>query len=146
MVKPATRGAWNTSVRPGLRIFSQALRFVAVFRAFRVADVRRIAPGRTGSFATGGAKKDNVVNDPGNPSQAPAGSGSGGLHRYAGYGFAWAGAALLGGWAGLELDQRLGTVPLFALLGAFGGAGAGLYTLYVRLVVEPAAKEKAEQE
>lgn len=80
-----------------------------------------------------------------NPSREPVGSGSGGLHRYAGYGFAWAGAALLGGWAGLELDQRFGTAPLCALLGALGGAGAGLYTLYVRLVVEPAAKEKEEQ-
>ena len=83
---------------------------------------------------------------PRNPSKAPGGGSSSGLHRYAGYGLAWAGAALLGGWAGLALDQRLGTAPVCALLGAFGGAGAGLYTIYVRLVVEPAAKEKEEQE
>lgn len=72
--------------------------------------------------------------------------GAGGLERYAGYGMAWVLAALLGGWAGLALDRRLGTAPLLTLLGAFAGAGAGMYTLYARLVLEPAQKEKDRKE
>lgn len=72
--------------------------------------------------------------------------GAGGLHRYAGYGMAWVAAALLGGWAGLALDERLGTSPLLVLVGAFAGAGAGLYTLYARLVLEPAHKETDREE
>ena len=74
------------------------------------------------------------------------GGGAGGLGRYAGYGMAWVLAALLGGWAGLALDKWLGTSPALALLGALAGAGAGLYTLYARLVLEPAAKEKNRKE
>ena len=45
-------------------------------------------------------------------------------------------------WGGRELDEWLGTTPLLVLLGAFLGVGAGFCTLYVRAVVEPAAKGK----
>jgi len=69
-----------------------------------------------------------------------------GLERYAGYGAAWVLAAVLGGWAGLELDRRLGTEPFLMVLGIFAGAGAGLYTLYVRLVVEPAHREDKDND
>ena len=37
---------------------------------------------------------------------------------------------LLGALAGLWLDERLGTVPIFAMLGFFAGAGTGAYGIY----------------
>ena len=65
--------------------------------------------------------------------------------RYSGYGLAWAFTTLLGFWIGLELDQWLGSVPWLTILGAFAGAAAGFYTLYVRLIVEPESlKDKGE--
>ncbi len=39
------------------------------------------------------------------------------------------GAALLGFWA----DRRLGTLPLFTIIGTFLGMGLGGFWLYVRL-------------
>ena len=41
-------------------------------------------------------------------------------------------ALFLGGlsYLGLELDERLGTTPLFTILGGFLGFGAGFYHLY----------------
>jgi hypothetical protein len=37
---------------------------------------------------------------------------------------------LLGVFAGLWLDEQLGTDPLFAMLGFFAGAGSGTYGIY----------------
>ncbi len=75
-----------------------------------------------------------------------ASRGLGGLERYAGYGLALAAAVVFGGWAGLALDQWLGTAPLFLLLGGLSAAGAGTYTIYVRLIVEPNKKAEEERE
>jgi ATP synthase protein I len=46
---------------------------------------------------------------------------------------------LLGGW---WLDGKVGTTPLFMILGAFVGAGAGFYSLYRHIVVEPRDRDK----
>ena len=57
--------------------------------------------------------------------------------QYTGYGLTWALSTLLfllGGW---WLDGKLGTMPLFLILGAFVGAGAGFYSLYSHIVAEP---------
>ena len=57
--------------------------------------------------------------------------------QYSGYGLTWALSTLLfllGGW---WLDGRLGTTPLFMILGAFVGGGAGFYSLYRHIVVDP---------
>jgi len=57
--------------------------------------------------------------------------------QYTGYGLTFALSTLLfllGGW---WLDGKLGTMPLFLILGAFLGAGAGFYSLYHHMVVEP---------
>ncbi len=43
--------------------------------------------------------------------------------QYLGYGLTWAFSTLLFLWGGWELDERVGTVPLFTILGAFLGAG-----------------------
>jgi F0F1-type ATP synthase assembly protein I len=62
--------------------------------------------------------------------------------QYTGYGLTWALSTLLfllGGW---WLDGKVGTTPLFLILGAFVGAGAGFYSLYRHIVVEP--RERTE--
>ncbi len=61
--------------------------------------------------------------------------------EYTGYGLTWALSVLLflmGGW---WLDLRIGTEPLFMILGAFLGAAAGFYSLY-RHVVGLASKDE----
>jgi hypothetical protein len=55
--------------------------------------------------------------------------------RFAGLGLTWALSVLLflgGGW---WLDQRLGITPVLTILGAFTGAGAGFYYMYLEVVV-----------
>ena len=62
--------------------------------------------------------------------------------QYTGYGLTWALSTLLfllGGW---RLDGKLGTMPLFLILGAFVGAGAGFYSLYRHIVVEPRERDE----
>ena len=61
--------------------------------------------------------------------------------QYMGYGLTWAmstGLFLVGGWA---LDRWLGTMPLFLIVGAFVGAGAGFYSIYFHLVLEPRRRD-----
>ena len=54
-----------------------------------------------------------------------------------GYGLTFALSTALFLFLGWLADGRLGTMPLFLILGAFVGAGAGFYSLYYHLVVEP---------
>lgn len=66
------------------------------------------------------------------------------LGRYAGLGMTWAlstGLFLLGGWA---VDRWLGTMPLFLIIGAFVGAGAGFYSLYYHAIVEPRQRREGK--
>lgn len=66
--------------------------------------------------------------------------------QYTGYGLTWALSTLLfllGGW---WLDGKVGTEPLFLILGAFVGAGAGFYSLYHHIVVEPRLRKEEEEE
>ncbi len=70
------------------------------------------------------------------------------LGRYAGLGLQLAlsvGLFLAVGW---WLDGRLGTVPLFTILGAFLGGAAGFYSLYQHVVAasRPGAGRKGEQD
>ena len=65
--------------------------------------------------------------------------------QYTGYGLTWALSTLLfllGGW---WLDGKLGTMPLFLILGAFVGAGAGFYSLYQHIVLAPRARDDGEE-
>jgi len=62
--------------------------------------------------------------------------------QYTGYGLTWALSVLLflmGGW---WLDGKVGTMPLFMILGSFVGAGAGFYSLYYHVVVEPRKRDE----
>lgn len=65
--------------------------------------------------------------------------------RYMGLGLTWTLSVLLFLGAGAWLDSKLGTGPVLLILGAFVGAGAGFYSLYYHMVIEPrqrAAKEE----
>ena len=62
--------------------------------------------------------------------------------QYTGYGLTWALSVLLfllGGW---WLDGKAGTAPLFMILGAFVGGGAGFYSLYRHLVLDARNQEE----
>lgn len=50
--------------------------------------------------------------------------------EYTGFGLTWALSVLLFLLAGWWLDRRIGTEPLFMIVGAFVGASAGFYSLY----------------
>lgn len=66
--------------------------------------------------------------------------------EHTGYGLTWALSVLLfllGGW---WVDGKLGTTPLFMIVGAFVGAAAGFYSLYHRLVVAPRQRERSAGE
>ena len=63
--------------------------------------------------------------------------------EFAGIGFQFAGAILLFLFAGQWLDRRLGTGPLFLIVGVFLGASAGFYAMYRRLMA--AQRRDAEQ-
>lgn len=51
------------------------------------------------------------------------------LGRYSGYGITLAVAVALFAWLGSLLDERLGTKPVFVLIGTFAAFGAGLYRM-----------------
>ena len=51
------------------------------------------------------------------------------LGRYGGHGITLGLAVALFAWLGTLLDERLGTRPLFVLLGTFSAFGAGLYRM-----------------
>jgi len=52
------------------------------------------------------------------------------LGRYGGHGLTIALSTALFGWLGVQADERLGTHPLFVILGVFVGFGAGFYSMY----------------
>ena len=81
--------------------------------------------------------------DPGDRDQAPRklGAGRPGAPRpatshseLAGLGLALGLAIALFALAGNWADERLGTSPLFVLLGVFAGFGGGFWSMYSRLV------------
>lgn len=71
----------------------------------------------------------------------------GGAGKYAGFGVQFAIAVLLFLYAGNWVDQKLGSSPLFLVLGVFVGAGASFYSIYQRLMTDQrdAAQRAAER-
>jgi F0F1-type ATP synthase assembly protein I len=62
-----------------------------------------------------------------------------------GHGLTLALATLFFLWLGWLLDQRIGSEPLFMILGALLGAAAGFYNLYRHLVIEPREGENGRK-
>lgn len=54
--------------------------------------------------------------------------------QYMGFGLTWALSVLLFLMVGWWIDGKIGTEPLFMILGAFLGAGAGFYSLYQHVI------------
>ena len=65
--------------------------------------------------------------------------------QHLGYGLAWALSVLLFLGAGAWLDGKLGTSPVLLVIGAFIGAGAGFYSLYYHIVIEPRQRSDGER-
>jgi F0F1-type ATP synthase assembly protein I len=62
--------------------------------------------------------------------------------QFTGYGLSWALSVLLFLMAGWWLDGKLGTQPLFMILGAFVGGGAGFYSLYRHIVLDSRKRDE----
>jgi F0F1-type ATP synthase assembly protein I len=65
--------------------------------------------------------------------------------QYMGYGLAWALSVLLFLGGGAWLDGKLGTSPFLLIIGAFVGGGAGFYSLYYHIVIEPRQRSDEER-
>lgn len=65
--------------------------------------------------------------------------------QYIGHGLTWALAVLLFLGIGWWLDSKLGTTPILLVIGAFVGGGAGFYSLYYHIVIEPREREDDSQ-
>jgi F0F1-type ATP synthase assembly protein I len=65
--------------------------------------------------------------------------------KFAGLGLQLAGSIGLFLWLGWLADHRLGTTPLFTILGAFVGAGGGFYSLYRQLILNPLRGDEPER-
>jgi F0F1-type ATP synthase assembly protein I len=57
--------------------------------------------------------------------------------RFAGLGLTWTLSVLLFLGAGWWLDGKLGTTPIFTILGSFVGAGGGFYYMYIEVTGRP---------
>jgi len=62
--------------------------------------------------------------------------------QFTGYGLSWALSVLLFLMAGWWLDGKVGTTPLFMILGAFVGGGAGFYSLYRHIVLDARKRDE----
>ena len=78
------------------------------------------------------------------PTENPTGAAA--HSELAGLGITMGLAMALFAWGGNWVDGRLGTSPLFVLLGVFGGFGAGFWSMYSRLVVRPRSEAKPDEE
>ncbi len=57
--------------------------------------------------------------------------------QFMGHGLTWALAVLLFMGIGYWVDGKFGTAPVLMVVGAFVGGGAGFYSLYYHIVIEP---------
>jgi ATP synthase protein I len=77
----------------------------------------------------------------GDPSAADSGFGA--AAKYAGIGIQFAASIVLFLYAGRWVDQRLGTEPIFLIVGVFVGATAAFYSIYKRLMGDLKREEAA---
>lgn len=69
-----------------------------------------------------------------------------GAGAYAGFGLQFAASLLVFLWVGQWIDRKLGTAPLFLMLGVFVGGGAAFYSMYRKLMAIQEREEKARKE
>jgi hypothetical protein len=67
------------------------------------------------------------------------------ISRYLGVGLTWALSTLLFLYLGTVCDKWLGTEPILTFVGAFVGAAAGFYNLYLNLVIRPRHERKDDE-
>jgi ATP synthase protein I len=79
----------------------------------------------------------------GDPSAASSGATA--VGKYAGIGLQFAASIVLFLYAGSWLDGRLGTEPLFVIVGVFLGATAGFFSIYKRLMSDLKRDEAARR-
>lgn len=77
------------------------------------------------------------------PERESTGSASQIAH-YGGYGITLGLAIALFAWLGTLLDARLGTKPLFVLVGTFVGFGGGFYRMIRDLTAKPDGSNEDE--
>ena len=65
--------------------------------------------------------------------------------QFMGHGLTLALSVLLFLGLGAWLDSKLGTAPFLLIIGAFVGGGAGFYSLYYHIVIEPRERENGPQ-
>lgn len=72
----------------------------------------------------------------------PAGGEGRGAAAYVGLGLQFALSMLLFLYAGQWIDRKIGTAPVFLIIGVFVGAGAAFYNIYQKLM----AAQREEEE
>jgi F0F1-type ATP synthase assembly protein I len=65
--------------------------------------------------------------------------------QFMGHGLTWALAVLLFLGIGAWVDSKIGTAPILTIVGAFVGGGAGFYSLYYHIVIEPRERDHDPQ-
>jgi F0F1-type ATP synthase assembly protein I len=71
-------------------------------------------------------------------------TGLGTAGKYAGIGIQFAASIVLFLYAGQWVDRRLGTTPIFLIVGVFVGATAAFYSIYKRLMRDLKEQEQAQ--
>lgn len=69
-----------------------------------------------------------------------------GMGAYAGLGLQFAVSILVFLFVGQWLDRKLGTAPVFLLVGVFVGAGGAFYSMYRKLMAIQAEEERRKRE
>jgi F0F1-type ATP synthase assembly protein I len=64
--------------------------------------------------------------------------------QFMGHGLALAFSVLLFLGVGAWFDGKLGTSPVLLIVGSFIGAGAGFYSLYYHIVIEPRKRQDGD--
>ena len=68
------------------------------------------------------------------------------MGAYAGLGLQFAVSILVFLFVGQWLDRKLGTAPIFLLVGVFVGAGGSFYSMYRKLMAIQAEEERRKKE
>jgi hypothetical protein len=65
--------------------------------------------------------------------------------QFLGHGITFAASVALFGWIGFKVGARFGAESLLMLLGMLLGGAAGLYNLYVQIVIRPREEQGREE-